>query len=69
MTTKHTTADVLAELRKSIEAMGLRGFCRAVKADPGYVSAVNNGKKPLSPSLAEALGFTKLPDMYVRREK
>lgn len=57
-TERFTDADVLSELeRRIVEAGGLRAFARHVGLSPAFLSMVRLGRSPVSPRVAEALGF------------
>ena len=49
--------DVKAELRRRIEASGVRSLAAELGFSPGFISHVANGKRRLTENLANRLGF------------
>lgn len=48
---------VLFHLELKCKEIGLRKFCREHHLDPEHVSKIINGKKPMSETVAESLGY------------
>ena len=62
------TANKIRELLKSeCEKTGLRSWCRKRGINPSSVSNAINEKRPVSASMAEALGYEKLTVTMFRK--
>lgn len=65
---RYADADVLKEFERRIaEAGGLRTFARHAGLSAAFLSMVRLGQSPVSPRVAEALGFVDDGKRWVRK--
>ena len=70
MTTGYTPAEVLAELRRAVEAAGgVRPFSRMHKVSAAYVSRTTRGEMLIGDKLAATLGLTPVVVFVARVKK
>lgn len=63
---KYTQADVLGFLKGRTVTATQAGLARELGFTPQFISDVLAGRRVITRKLAEALGFRKLPDAYVK---
>lgn len=65
----YTDTDLVLLLRGRCDASTQKQAAAELGFPPSFVNDVLMGRRAMTANLADALGFTKLPDAYIRKSK